>query len=135
MKKIIYSVILNIRNVDAASELRTMLALAKWRYFKQYCRRRSFQEDAEYLGVSKEQLSWFCKKHYGVTFLELRKRLRIQEAVRILLRHPSIQVGELMRKVGENDKSNFRKKFKSETGYSPSEFREIFGLSHGGRDR
>ena len=127
--------IFNINDVDAATELRTLLAFTRWKHSKQYCRKRSFQEDADYMGVSKEQLSWFCKKHFGVTFLEYRKWLRVKESVRLIMNNPSMSTRELMIRVGEDDKSNFRKKFKSVTGCTPSEFKGIFGLSRFGRVR
>ena len=82
---------------------------------------------ADRLGVPREDVSdllWICT---GERFLTIRKRLRIGDAKRLLLSRPDMTMSEVARTVGFQDKSDFRRAFKEETGYLPRVWRESGG--------
>lgn len=79
---------------------------------------------AEQLGVRRETLSSFCIRNYGAAFLSWRKRLRIEEAKRIMLEDKNLSFSIVGEMVGIPDRSNFRKQFIDETGMTPNEWKK-----------
>lgn len=72
--------------------------------------------------VSPEYFSRLFRKHTGTTAERYLKRLRLNQAVR-LLQQSGFSVKEIALRVGFNDQFHFSKAFKSEHGLSPSHFR------------
>ena len=69
----------------------------------------------------------FLWEYFGERFLTIRKRLRIEDAKELLLKRPYLTQTEISRRIGFSDKSDFRRAFKDETGYSPNNWRESGG--------
>lgn len=76
------------------------------------------------LGLTSGELSAYCTKKLGRTFLTWRKEIRMEEAKRLLLEHPDIPACKIGGSLGITDKSNFRHQFKSVTGLTPCQWRE-----------
>lgn len=85
------------------------------------------QEVADNLGVSHAELSWVSRRVYGDNFLSLRKRLRLNDACRMLVEYPDLPFSVVADRVGIPDRTNFRRQFFSEFGMSPGEWREKHG--------
>ena len=90
---------------------------------------KSLEMVAEEFEVSDEQLSYFCSKVLGESFLTLRKRLRIEEAMKILRKDREINFAALSILVGIPNKSNFRTQFREFVGMTPAEYRQYHSLS------
>lgn len=76
------------------------------------------------LGLTGEELSFYCSRVLKKPFLTWRKDLRIREAKVLLLKHPEAPVCHIGYAVGFSDKSNFRQQFKNAVGCTPTEWRE-----------
>ena len=86
--------------------------------------RESVDQILEELGLTSDELSYFCARKFGMSFLSWRKELRIEDAKRMLLEFPELPACKIGQSLGINDKSNFRHQFKSSTGMTPTEWRE-----------
>nr|WP_243399423.1 helix-turn-helix domain-containing protein [Leptospira ellisii] len=78
---------------------------------------------ARKLGLSIHTVSQAIGRHFGKSFLELCRELRIEKSKRLLLDtdHPVLRVGL---DAGFNSKTSFLRAFKEETGMTPTSFRE-----------
>ncbi len=83
----------------------------------------SFQELAVKFGFTAEYLGKIFKKHSGLTLSKYLTRLRMNEAKRLLLSHPSMEIQKIGELVGYKDGFYFSRAFKSYTGIQPSEYR------------
>ena len=104
-------------------EIQTIIKVDKWTRDKRWVQNQCMDEVADELGIRKEQLSLYFRKHVGKSFIRWRRDLRIQEAQRLLVedrKTPAAIIGEA---VGIGDKSNFRRQFKEATGLTPSAWR------------
>ncbi len=79
---------------------------------------------AEEFGVSEEELSYYFSTVVGSRFSTVRKRLRLEEARRLINENPEMKLIHVANRVGIRDKCNFRRQFKEVYGYSPSEWQE-----------
>ena len=79
----------------------------------------------EELGLTKEELSFYCSRALKKNFLTWRKEMRIKDAMKLLLKHPDTPACHIGYVVGFGDKSNFRQQFRSVTGCTPTEWREM----------
>lgn len=84
----------------------------------------SMDEILEDLGLTGEELSFYCSSVLKKKFLTWRKEMRIDEAKTLLLEHPDTPACHIGYAVGLSDKSNFRQQFKSVVGCTPTEWRE-----------
>ena len=66
----------------------------------------------------------FFKKHLGTSPIHYINRIRLEKA-KNLLGISDMAISEIADKIGFNDLFYFSRKFKSHTGFSPSEFRNI----------
>jgi AraC family transcriptional regulator of arabinose operon len=66
----------------------------------------------------------FFKKHFGVSPLKYVSNLRLQRA-KELLRGTALPVAEVAARTGFHDLFHFSRRFKEQTGYSPSDFRRL----------
>ena len=78
---------------------------------------------ADELGVSKEQLSFYFSNRIHRRFDTWRMELRIEEAKILLVDFPDVPASAVGAMVGIPDKSNFRRQFYEQTGFTPSEWR------------
>ena len=88
----------------------------------------SLESIADSLNFSMGYLSRIFKKRTGITIAEHIHNLRIQKACH-LLSNTNIPVKDIISKIGYNDHSNFTRSFKLQTGFTPSEYRNIKKLS------
>ena len=82
----------------------------------------SMAEVAEEFGVSEEALSFYFSSVVGERFSSFRKRLRLEEARRLICENPDSKLSHVASRVGIPDKCNFRKQFYSVYGIPPSEW-------------
>lgn len=107
------------------SFVRMKLILNRWVAEKGFCECEMRMEDvAEQLGVSREALSSFCLRNYGMTFLSWRKQLRIEEAMRIMAEDRNLSFSVIGEMVGIPDRSNFRRQFVDVAGMTPCEWKK-----------
>ncbi len=83
----------------------------------------SFQELGGKFGFTPEYLSRIFKKYTGETPSKYLMKLRINEAKRLLLNEPDIEIQKVGELAGYKDGFYFSRVFKSFTGMQPSEFR------------
>jgi AraC-like DNA-binding protein len=86
----------------------------------------SIDEILEELGLTSDELCFFCSKTFNKNFLTWRKDLRIEEAKQTLLDYPDLPAYKVGHMVGIKDKSNFRHQFKAATGMTPGQWREKY---------
>lgn len=94
-----------------------------WVAEKKFCRPDApLASIAEEFGVSEEELSYFFSTVVGSRFSTVRKRLRLEEARRLINENPWMKLILVANRVGIMDKCNFRRQFKEMYGYTPSEW-------------
>lgn len=108
-----------------AKESDFVVRLDRWTRDKGWLEDQSMDDVAKLLGVRKEQLSLYFHTYIGKSFIQWRRELRIEEAMRRLLEDKTIPTALIGESVGINDKSNFRRQFKELTGYTPAEWRRL----------
>jgi YesN/AraC family two-component response regulator len=79
-------------------------------------------EVAERLGRNPTTLTHQLKRKLDMTFTQYLGRMRIDKA-KDLLRRTGLGIGEVARRVGVADSSNFSKLFKKYEGVSPQQYR------------
>ncbi|WP_245915511.1 helix-turn-helix domain-containing protein [Leptospira johnsonii] len=79
---------------------------------------------AAVLGLSVHQVSELLNQVLNISFPDLLKKYRIEEAKRIILNDPSTNILDLAFSVGFQSKSSFYDSFKKHTGLTPQEFRK-----------
>lgn len=84
----------------------------------------SFQELADKFGFTPEYLGKIFKKQTEETPSKYLTRLRMNEAKRLLLSNPEMEIQQVGELVGYKDGFYFSRAFKSFTGIQPSEFRK-----------
>ena len=96
-----------------------------WIAEKKYCIPDLTMSDvAEEFGVSEEALSYYFANVVGERFSSFRKKLRLEEARRLICENPDSKLSRIANKVGIPDKCNFRKQFYSVYGIPPSEWQK-----------
>jgi len=117
---------LNIRS-PKCSYPKIVLAYSEWLFRKGYLEISSEEDVARSFGVSRTQLSSFCRIRLGSDFRQLRKEYRIREAKLLMKENPNLTLDILGECVGIPDRSNFRKQFMEVEGCSPSEWLKAQG--------
>jgi AraC-like DNA-binding protein len=79
---------------------------------------------SQYAGTNVKYISLYINKCLGVTFHVWIGGLRIGEAQRMMADRPDMTVGEVARRVGISDKSNFIRQFTKQTQLSPSVWKQ-----------
>lgn len=87
-----------------------------------YYRKISLSEVAEKSYVSQWHLSKLLNRTIGQNFSEILNNIRIREA-QILLKDPSLRIGDIAEKVGYVDIAHFSRVFKKTIGISANEYR------------
>ena len=85
---------------------------------------KSMDDILEELGLTGEELSFYCSRVLKKKFLTWRKELRINDAKDLLLMHPNAPACHIGFVVGLCDKSNFRQQFREVVGCTPLEWRK-----------
>lgn len=83
----------------------------------------SSQELASKFGFTSEYLGKIFKKYSGMTPSKYLTRLRMNEAKRLLISHPDMEIQKIGELVGYKDSFYFSRAFKSYTDIQPSEYR------------
>lgn len=81
---------------------------------------------ANMVSVSYTYFSKFFKKETGVTFSDYLKKIRMEEAKK-LLADPTNRINEVCRMVGYDNPKYFTRLFRSYFGVSPSKYRKGYG--------
>lgn len=81
-------------------------------------------EIAKKMGYSSEHLSRVFKKQTGQSIIKYIATVRINEAKKLLLSTPNIEIGLIGQMVGYSDALYFSRVFQKNTGMYPSEFRK-----------
>ena len=77
----------------------------------------------EAVSLSLAYMSYLFKKEFGVNFSDYLWNLRFQKAADMLL-HTDLTIDAISIYVGYVNPSSFRRKFKQETGVTPSQYRD-----------
>ena len=97
--------------------------VAEWKRHKHYRRHGlKLRDVAAELGVSTCYLSNYVNTVEGMNFSAWLNSLRIEEAKRIMLKHPEMPIYEVGYKVGHPRYESFKKAFLTLTGESPEEW-------------
>jgi len=86
----------------------------------------TLNEIAAELGQHPTAITHRLQRKFGMSFSEYVGRIRIDKA-KELLRRTRLGAGEIARRVGTSDASNFSKLFRKLEGMSPLEYRKLFG--------
>ncbi|MBO5473272.1 MAG: response regulator [Lachnospiraceae bacterium] len=78
---------------------------------------------SNYVSMNYSLFSYEFKQYTGVNFVSYVKKLRIEEAKK-LLADTELRIGEISAKVGYENEKHFMKTFKSACGVSPGEYRK-----------
>lgn len=90
-----------------------------------YASKITLEELAEYVHLHPNYLCGLFKSHAGVTIFEYLSQVRLREAQR-LFRQESHSVSQVAEMCGFNDIDHFAKKFKANTGATPTAFRKAY---------
>ena len=90
---------------------------------KNYARSElSLVEVADYVGLSRVQMSKLFKEHLGIGYLDFLTKLRLHKAQE-LLANTDLPLGDILPEIGYIDKTGFTRKFKANFGMTPMEYR------------
>ena len=84
----------------------------------------TLEQLSEKFCINKYELCRKMKKNYGCTINDIITNVRINKA-KELLEDTDVLIWDIADRVGYNSSEYFSKKFKSCTGYSPTEYREL----------
>lgn len=91
-------------------------------YIEQHYRESlTLEQLAEMAGLSRNYYVSLFKKHYGESVVHYMTRLRMEQARR-LMANPELRLRDIAHEVGYNDEFYFSRKFKQETGITPSAY-------------
>ena len=103
-------------------------ALYDWTAGRGYCRNyRSYDDLAQDLDVSREQLGWFFSDVLGVKFMSFRKKQRMAYAAWLLRADGTMPAAAAGQWAGIADKSDFRRQFTEVFSLSPEQWRSASG--------
>ena len=109
---------------EAAISEKILDALYRWTAGRKYCLDYpSYDSIAQELGITREQLVWFCAEILHVRFLTMRKRQRVAYAASLLRMDPTMPAIAAGQKAGIADKSDFRRQFREVMGLTAEEWR------------
>ncbi|WP_411345269.1 AraC family transcriptional regulator [Paenibacillus sp. WLX1005] len=107
----------NVPEGDAGVQLQRTRA-----YIEQHYREPlTLEQLAEMAGLSRNYYVSLFKKHYGESVIHYMTRLRMEQARR-LMANPELRLRDIAHEVGYNDEFYFSRKFKQETGITPSAY-------------
>lgn len=83
----------------------------------------SAKEVANKINMSERHLSRLFLKHFGITFAQYIRELRLHESMK-LLRESKLGIREIIRQIGMEDADHFYSLFKRKTGITPGQYRK-----------
>ena len=99
-------------------------ALYHWTAGQNYCLSYpSYDDLAQELELSREQLGWFFSEILDIKFLSYRKRQRVAYAAWLIRADATMPAAAAGQKAGIADKSDFRRQFIEVLGVTPEEWR------------
>jgi AraC-like DNA-binding protein len=99
--------------------------LKTWVVNKQFTRQGiTIDMLAAELYTNRNYLSSYINRYRKQTFREWINELRIEEAKKMLLQHPKLNIHEIALRTGFANNSNFGRQFLKQTGLSPKKWRE-----------
>lgn len=101
-----------------------LIYLARDYIDENYTQDISLIEAANKTGLSPAYFSRLFKKIIGITFVQYRQKVRMEQSKK-LLRQTNKSIKEITFDVGYNDVTNFIRSFKKDTGYTPKKYREM----------
>lgn len=110
---------LQFRNCEKWSDVTSVL-----QYIQHNYQTLTLSGLADMFHYSEPHLCTLIKQNTGLTFTQLIKKLRLSEAVDLLL-NTSMKVGEIADRVGYNSADHFSRVFRSTYEMSPQEYRKI----------
>lgn len=111
------------RSTNSRLDQKSICQLLETYLQENYQQEVSFQELGEKFGFTPEYLGKIFKKYSGETPSKYLTKLRMNEAKRLLLGNPDMEIQMVGELVGYKDGFYFSRAFKSYTGIQPSEFR------------
>lgn len=111
------------RSSNSRLDQKSICQLLETYLLENYQQEVSFQELGEKFGFTPAYLGKIFKKYSGETPSKYLTKLRINEAKRLLLGNPDMEIQMIGELVGYKDGFYFSRVFKSYTGIQPSEFR------------
>ena len=87
-----------------------------------YTQKLTLSEVAEKTYVSQWHLSKLLNRHTGQSFSDILNHVRIEHA-KVLLKDPSLRIGDISEQVGFLDLAHFSRVFKKQEGVSANEYR------------
>lgn len=93
-----------------------------------YKERLKLADVADNVYVSQWHLSKLLNKYTGQNFSEILNNIRMQQA-KILLKNPSLRIGDIAEEVGFLDMAHFSRVFKKQVGISANEYRNTVLVS------
>lgn len=82
---------------------------------------------ADKIGLNSAYFSHLFKKETGISFIEFRMQLRMEEAKQ-LMESGNMKITDIANNLGYEDLSHFTKTFKKYTGFAPSKYISMMGI-------
>lgn len=111
-------------NTDYRQDFNAYVAKVEQYIAESYSTNFSMDDVAEYVGLNRKYLSQLFKKQYHMTLTDYVSQYRIEQA-KLLLADTKMKINDIGSDVGFNSKSYFTKVFKTLTGITPTEYREL----------
>lgn len=90
---------------------------------------RTLGDVAQQLDTDTVVLYHYFEERVGIDFRTWRTRLRLEDAMQLLLAEPESTASEIAARVGFSNRSNFSRQFLAYTGLTPARWREKHGLT------
>ena len=93
-------------------------------YISENFKTTSLEKVAKHFGYSTQQIRRIVKKNFGASYVDYVKKCRMGK-IQKLLTTTNIPIGEISELAGYESPEYFSRRFKFETGYTPTEYRHI----------
>ena len=104
--------------------------LAEWTENKQWrVPLRTLGDVAQQLDTDTVVLYHFFDERMGVDFRTWRTRLRLEDAMQLLVEEPELAASDIAARVGFSNRSNFSRQFLAYTGLTPAQWRKKARMS------
>ena len=110
---------------DSHLDQETIYELMEEYLCKNYKQDISLGDMADYFGFSIEYLGKIFKKYSGQTLSKYLTKLRMNEAKRLLINQPELEIQKVGEMVGYKDNFYFSRTFKTQIGLTPSDYRKL----------
>lgn len=125
----LFAHLIELKNKKQSSFVDQLVGQAKSIMAKQFANHSLTVADiARQLSITPNYLSRIFHEKTGVTCVEYLTSIRLEEAKRLLV-HSSLKSYEIAEKIGYRNAHYFSVLFKKHTGYAPSEYRKLHGVT------